>query len=973
MQRRNSTKSGGPDRRKSISSVKSVQLLHMSTEQAERDARVAATQAFRQARERSATESALWPPSRQSNRPSLDRHYSSPDRRSNESGSCKQQSVRFVKPKLSGSLAQLRRQHDRTPTRISGTTRPRTSGTDASRPWPTPHRTSTSGMTSPAKGTAGDYINALITSEEYYTPEDNIASEPSSYRRIRKYKSLFSSYDGITSGAKSPGVQLPENLSPSVTGSTYYPPVENVPPPGLKAPKSMSFLKSRREQSRPISARRESMPLVTQATNVYPLRSTREQSALSHSSQPLGSKPHKPGKALRRTLRDTSDTTESESLTKVDNDEPDFPPQQIEAQKTHVVEVESEPPDVHGIPLEDAALSRVTSGVPSLHAVPSEQQLRSHQVSLESLRSERKLSDEKSRVTSWTNSDVHTSTATSSQGREWDKQRLSIIKENGAHVPSAASRRPDLARQWTERSPFDNFPPEEVITDKSANVDSQRIYSALMKRLNEVQHASLGLEKGNRRGLGQSSEDTASLRSSLAPTIRRVTSDESIGQKASDVESGPALSEDHRSSCGSSNARDCDTLSQAHQVGIPSGQARDQEDNIRVRPLSARPSAFFGSPTCHLFRTQSPYRRALQGSISAATDLIGSPKSSEFNPFMPSLNDLPIRSVSRCDSDVDGKIHYSESIYSNEEANSRPTSDTRPLMDSFPSPPNASSVEWKTWLSANVSKLEDSALAEDLEGGVEQDLSLIQFPPASGHRREKAQISDCEEEAEASETLEQIQSNTALGNLEPNALNNGSRPRPIEANTDTLSDKENQPPPIPLKSALRSTASAASLGSSTERSILSTKESRGKSQDDMTPKPLTHARSANPLGPRPQNRTPSPVKLVRRQQKSTNNTAHEHTSSIGEAVEKQFGKVNESPSSNKLPINQGLRGSENVNPTRRATKNQRSEGQGNISHIPDENIDPQAMGSKQMVDLFLSSRRRRIAGSEDEFHEPAFV
>ena len=273
----------------------------------------------------------------------------------------------------------------------------------------------------------------------------------------------------------------------------------------------------------------------------------------------------------------------------------------------------------------------------------------------------------------------------------------------------------------------------------------------------------------------------------------------------------------------------------------------------------------------------------------------------------------------------------------------------------------------------NVSKLEDSALAEDLEGGVEQDLSLTQFPPASGHRREKAQISDCEEEAEASEPLEQIQSNTALGNLEPNALNNGSRPRPIEANTDTLSDKENQPPPIPLKSALRSTASAASLGSSTENSILSTKESRGKSQDDMTPKPLTHARSANPLGPRPQNRTPSPVKLVRRHQKSTNNTAHEHTSSIGEAVEKQFGKVNESPSSNKLPIDQGLRGSENVDPTRRATKNERSEGQGNISHIPDENIDPQAMGSKQMVDLFLSSRRRRIAGSEDEFHEPAFV
>lgn len=1032
MQRRNSTKPSGLDRRKSISSVKSVQLLHMSTEQAERDARVAATQAFRQARERSATESALWPPSRQPNRPSLDRHYSSPDRRSNDSGSCKQQSVRFVKPKLSGGLTQLRRRHDTTPTKTSGTARPRTSETDAPRPWPTPQRISTSGMTS-AKGTAGDYINALITSEEYYTPEDNIASEPSSYRRIRKSRSLFSSHDGIASGANNPGIQLPENLSPSFVSSAYYPPVENIGSPGLKAPKSMSFLKNRREQSRPLSARRDSMPLVTRAANAIPLQLSMEQSVSTHSSQHPGSKPHKAAKSLRRTLRDTSDTTEPESLNltgtiskdkaigkkarkashtlktriksffnlaKADNDEADFPLQQIEAQKTHVVEVEHETPGVHGAPLEDTTLSRVTSGVPSLHAVPSEHQLRSQQVSLESLRSERKLSDEKSRVTSWTNSDVHTSTATSSQGREWEKQRLSVIKENGAHIPSAASRRPDLARQWTERNPFANFPPEDGSTDSSANVDSQRIYSALMKRLNETQQAALALEKGNRRGIGQSSEDTSSMRSSLAPTIRHVVSDESIGQKATGVGPGPSFTEGHRPSSGSSNESDCDTLSRAHQAEFMSGQAGDPEDAPRLRTLSARPSAFFGSPTCHLFRTQSPYRRALQGSISTATDLIGSPKSSEFNPFMPSLNNLPIRSVSRCDSDVDGKMHYSESIYSNEEANSRPTSDTRPLMDSFPSPPNnlgavtifvdppkpqippkshrrltstASSVEWKTWLSANVSKLEDSALAEDLQDGREQDLSLTRFPSVSGHRREKAQISDCEEEEEITASLAPSQSSNALANLEPSALNNASRPRLAMVNTDSLSDKENKPPPIPLKSTLRSTTSAASLGSSTERSFVSTNESMEKSRDTRTPKPLTHVRSTNLLGPRPQNRTPSPVKLVRRQQKPTNEAAYGHTSSIGEAVEKQFGKVSESPSSNKLPANQGSRGVENICPKRHAVKSERSEEQSNLSHVPNENTDPQAMGSKQMVDLFLSSRRRRIAGSEEEGHEPAFV
>ncbi|KAK8061342.1 hypothetical protein PG994_007708 [Apiospora phragmitis] len=986
MQRRNSTKSGGLDRRKSVSSVKSVQLLHMSTEQAERDARVAATQAFRQARERSATESALWPPSRQSNRPTLDRHYSSPDRRSNDSASCKQQqSVRFVKPKLSGGLAQLRRHHDKTPSRALGTAKPRTSENDAPCSWPTTDRASASGLAPAAKGTAGDYINALITSEEYYTPEDNIASEPSSYRRIRKSRSLFSSFDGTAPGAREPvGSKLSKNIPRSRLGSAYCQIVENIPPTDLKAPKSMSFLKSRREQARPLRTRRESMPLVTRATNAYPLGSTREQSSPSHSSQLLGSKIHT-DKALRRTLRDTSDTTESGSfsvagtsskdksiskkarkvshtfkkriksffnLAKFENDEAVFPPQQIEAQKTHVVEVETEDPGAHDALLEDPALSRVTSGVPSLHAVPSEQQLRSHQVSLESLRSERKVSDEKSRVTSWTNSDIHMSTATSSQGREWERQRLSIIKENGAHISSSASRRPDLARQWTDRGLIANFPQEDPV-DPSANVDSQRIYSALMKRLNETQQASLALEKGKKHSFERSSvDDTASLRSSLAPTIRHVVSDESIGQKVAERGPGTASTEDPRPSSRSSGAQGCDTVAQTYQAE----------------------------------------------NAAEATDLIASPKSSEFNPFMPSLNNLPIRSISRCDSDVDGKLHYSESIYSNEEENSRPTCHTRPLVDRFPSPPSnlgavtifvdppkpqiptkshrrltstASSVEWKTWLSANVSKLEDSTLTEDHQGGSEQDLSLTRFPPASGHLRERAQISDCDEEEEITEPPAQMHSDNTLGDLESSALNRGHQLRPVSVYEDALSDKENQAPPIPLKSALRAALSAASLGSGTERSNLSTNELKEKAQDSGGQNPLTHARSANVLGPRPQQRTPSPVKLVRRQQKSVSQAVHGHTSSIGEAVEKQFGKVVESPSSNKLPTDQGPRGSENVH-SRRTLKNECSEGQGDVSYGPDENTDPQVMGSKQMVDLFLSSRRKRIAGSE-EGYEPAFL
>ncbi|KAK8104071.1 uncharacterized protein PG998_011104 [Apiospora kogelbergensis] len=1035
MQRRNSDKSGAIARRKSTSSIKSVQLLHIPTEQAERDARVAATQAFRQARERSATESALWPPSRQSNRPSLDRHYSSPDRRSDGSASCKQQqSVRFVKPKLSGGLAQLRRQHEKTPSRPSTKSKPRTSGNNAPCLWPTTDTASASGLASVVKGTAGDYINALITSEEYYTPEDNIASQPSSYRRIRKSRSLFSSFDGASSGAKERGSKLSQNLAPSILSSPYCQPVENIPPAELKAPKSMSFLKNRREQGRPLPDRRESMPLVTKATNAIPQGSTRMPSLSAQSSHLLGLKPHKPGKAIRKTLRDTSDTTESESLdvtnisskdknigkkarkvshhfktriksffnlAKSEADEVVFPPQQIEAQKTHVVEVETADTVASDALLEDAALSRVTSGVPSLHAVPSEQQLRSQQVSLESLRSERKVSDEKSRVTSWTNSEVPTSTVTSSQGREWERQRLSVIKENGAHISSSASRRGELAPHWTHKGAYANFPPEEAPAVPSGNVDSQRIYSALMKRLNEVQQASLAL--GACGPDYSSAEDTASLRSSLAPTIRHVIPDDDIEDKATEVESDPAPIEEPRPDSRSSNAQVCGTTSQIHQEENTDVQASHLGERPRARTLSARPSAFFGSPTCHLFRTQSPYRKALQGSIStsAATEQVASPRSSDFSPFMPSLNNLPIRSVSRCDSDTDGKLHYSESIYSNEGLDSRPTSDTLPLVDRFPSPPRnngkhgavtifvdppkpqipvkshrrltstASSVEWKTWLSANVAKLEDSALAGCLQGDSEQALSLTRFPPASGHLREKAQISDCDGEEETAESLADICSINVLEDSEPSVLNEYQRQSPDLANKESLADKENQAPPIPLKSALRSIPSATSLRSGTDRSHISKSESKENSQDAKTPRKLNHTRSANALGPRSQNLTPSPVKLVRRQQRPAKQVAHSHSSSIGEAVEKQFGKVIESPSPDRTPTEMGPRGSENVHP-RRVRKNERLEGQVDGSHGPNENSDAQAMGGKQMVDLFLSSRRRRIAGSE-EGYEPAFV
>ncbi|KAH6689511.1 hypothetical protein F5X68DRAFT_253901 [Plectosphaerella plurivora] len=77
---------------------------------------------------------------------------------------------------------------------------------------------------------------------------------------------------------------------------------------------------------------------------------------------------------------------------------------------------------------EECTITEGAIRMPSLHAVPSHQQLRSRQGSLESIRSNsQRPSDDRSRVTSWASSAVTT--------LDSDKacHRLSVIKETGAH------------------------------------------------------------------------------------------------------------------------------------------------------------------------------------------------------------------------------------------------------------------------------------------------------------------------------------------------------------------------------------------------------------------------------------------------------------------------------------------------------------------------------------------------------------
>ncbi|RWA07812.1 hypothetical protein EKO27_g7290 [Xylaria grammica] len=726
-----------------------------------------------------------------------------------------------------------------------------------------------SGMVYAIKGAAGDYINTLFTSDEHYTPEDDIASMPSSYRKLRKSRSMFTNRPATTipehsnlgkSSASANQLPLPAN--------SYFRSNENVPPRRLKTPRSMSFLREFRDSI---------VPAFKSEDNANPFRSTNgftgSGDGPKHHLRPKSSKFFRPkapsqDRVLRKSMRDTSNSTSSLNgtttksgslryrarrasqgfkhklknlfgLGKDDSDDAGLPLQHITAQRSHIFgwgdlhhETDGE---LLGIPPADrGALSHVASGIPSFHAVPPYQQLRSRQGSMDSLCSDQRASDERSRVTSWSNSDTNTVITHNSCREERERKRLSIINENGAHMCSSSAQFATISEQ-SDSSTTSLCRPVQAAP---ATVDGHRIYSALMKRMGHPQQAHTSISEMQHRADDIVKLDTVPRRKSSLhlrrfgydprATIRYVFPEseadpdspradpqlcmEDRGSPSKHTQStanreeggqGHLASTSMNMNAGGVSAKDADngTISASSREGPPP----------LVRTLSSRSSAFFGSPTKHLFRTQSPYRRALQDRMQTAPNeqLIRSP---EFNPWMRSLSNLPnlpIRRSSTYGSDADIKLHYTESIYSTNTEDGpttrhsilsvvedlpRPKS-THGDVTIFVNPPghnkrssslppkqrvtsSSSSIEWKMWLSSNVSKLEGTTTQVD-SNDFQHGLSSARF---SGHVREHAQIDDEEEDQvpDRPETPSRIRENSAPPNLDHDDSDD-DQPTPFDA------------------------------------------------------------------------------------------------------------------------------------------------------------------------------------------------
>lgn len=632
------------------------------------------------------------------------------------------------------------------------------------------------------------------------------------------------------------------------------------------------------------------------------------------------------------------------------------------------------PATVHSF--HEASMYRVPSHMPSFHAVPPDQLLRSRQASLGSIEDEEDNmpNDERSRVTSWTDSTAATD-ATRPRSSNWSLQYASGLRGDDVNASS-------FSRHLPHQAPV---------------VDSQRVYSALMKRLHETRrHQSPYMEQGR---ANQDPVDMNSLRSNS--TIRRRTRHstyEGSSHTIRHVQEEDDVFQDHTETAVASRRSSTSTESVARHrpsSDYDTGPGANPDDTLKPettvatqKPLiSSRSSAFFASPTYHLFRTTSPYRRALQKTMQAAQ--ASEQPQTPSTQYLESLSafSLPTRRPSINGSDADDeRLAYSESVYSTaSEKSLLPHGGSRPLpMPPQPAeqdeeesthgdatiflnntaqhPPlpsnhlrdvsSGSSVEWKTWLSANVSKLETPSTTLGADFAEEPSSASQPFR----HIREDTEIEPEGEAApeEAPGAGLALRPATNRDNYPSTATTMTQEAAkfqfPNPWSVQSPATNENSPPTTGARSKSIASKDASPAGPKSKlRAIPSVPNvTTHASTNAESPLGLPRMHSLNTLTkPYPPMREEMRLKRQSRTRLRPNDTSAKSSPGLTTAFERQFGVSNS--------------GSPGVWKAKdRAPAPELDAG---LDDMGRRELDAQAMGSRRMVDLFLSSRRKRTASS----------
>lgn len=638
-------------------------------------------------------------------------------------------------------------------------------------------------------------------------------------------------------------------------------------------------------------------------------------------------------------------------------------------------------------PIGEASMCRVASHVPSLHAVPSYQQMRSRQGSFENIPHEENIYEEdKSRITSWTNSTANTVIDyTASDEREY--QRLSVIKEHGMHIPSSSHIA--AHNDWIT-------PTADSATSGMA-ITSQRVYSALMKKLNSTAEAvedAQNYESTNHLPEEsvpprQSSLDQLDLLPWSPPTIRCIGTDdddvfEDTKETASLKMSETGLHNVDDTPCGNMSRK----LSYKAYPNPSAGDGKGMSPNNTPLPSSSskqqciradRNSTFSPSLDNHFFRTTSPYRRALQQSMKEHQESEHTHALDTRYLSTLSALSLPTRRASTVGSERDTRLTYAESFYSfttDELTTTRPDGIKSPpipesqndVVADLPVPVEppadvttpvhgrdisaASSVEWKTWLSAHVSKLETPRTEMDSQYP-EQPTDVVM---STGHIRENAEIESPGETPMTVATSAgggfpgDVASPHSIGTRTSSTKGTGSPLKSADKadgkgciNTNrSPSCVSPAPPPVPCRNVLRSVPSLPKVDGDTAPKLV------------KLPPGLLRMRSLNTLpSSAPQSQDGTPWKRCDQENSRTGAlTASKSTPGLAAAIQRDPSGKQNSPGKFGTGASTSPRTPEGIAPV--------SNG---LSESTKSEWDAQIRGSRRMVDLFLSSRRKAIQGT----------
>jgi hypothetical protein len=567
---------------------------------------------------------------------------------------------------------------------------------------------------------------------------DGYGSTPSSYRRLRKTKSMLT----------------PQKRGPSLTDLSSHSPgtprtLRNVKSSasdhdhglrlGLK--RSISFLKlnsgnlsrtfkrshstSDHNDAAVERARDQFMQDVEQQRlqkkpSFFATRKVRQQRSFRKTVRPNGTTESNDGipseyqqakqesiiRSFSASLRDKIRRALGRSISK----EIDIPAQQMEASRAHFRDY-LDGTDIN-VGHEEYAAGNSNSGsrgslyIPSSQKEESMEDLEAISRSLRSMHSSDSLhSNGRSRVTSWTNSTMTSSLPGRSTPIE--RKRLSIIQEHGGpHQPSSS-----IGRHMDEVSATHLPLSARHGTGQVAGpVDSQRVYSALMKRIDQEQdqhHGAKtpkpGLALGTRQNFTSSGQ---SFRT--APTIRRVTSEESIHIVAPD--------EQHRHfSLHAPSWHETDSKT-PQQIAMEHERAERRKTRITIPEPQ---SSFFPFSSENKPQTPSPFKLALaarrerQASSEEenASVIINRPSAadngfetnSESQYSRTTSGQLPMASLDQSDPDLnDEPAGIATIIPARVNRHPRPTA---PLAQVQKTKPTAS-VEWKSWMNNQMTNLD---------------------------------------------------------------------------------------------------------------------------------------------------------------------------------------------------------------------------------------------------------------------------